>query len=232
MRTVQVPLVKTIPIVYPESDGEPMGETEFHVLVLVGLLHTLRERYRGRPDVHVGGNLFMYFQQGDPTAVVCPDVFVAFGAAPGIRRTWKTWEEGGLFPQVIVELVSDESRSRDLGPKRGLYEVLGVRDYFVFDPAGEALDPPLRGWRRQGDVLVPIEPEAGAARRRLRSEALELFVEEEGHQVRLIDARTGKPLLLPAEEADARRAEAEARRMAEAEVERLRGELERLKRDS
>jgi Uma2 family endonuclease len=220
-RIVELPLVRKIPIVYPASDGDPMGETEWHVLWTLRLLHALRERYRDRTDVHVGGNLFIYFGEGEPTDVVCPDVFVAFGARPGLRRVWKTWEEGGLFPQVIFELISDESRSRDLGPKRGLYEVLGVRDYFAFDPTGEALDPPLRGWRRAGEVLVPIDAEPGATRR-LRSDALGLFVQQDEERLRLVDVRTGERLPFPEEEA-------EARRQAEAEAGRLRRRIERLK---
>lgn len=218
---VELPLVPRIPIVYPESDGAPMGESEWHVFLMLRLLHVLKERFKDLPDVHVGGNLFIYFKEGDPTEVVCPDLFVAFGAKPGLRHTWKTWEEGGLFPQVIIELVSEDSKRRDLGPKRGLYEVMGILDYFVFDPTGEILETALRGWTRQGGALTPIPPEPGVDRTRLRSSALGVFLQEEGESLRLIDAETGAPLPFPEEEADARRA-------AEVEVARLRAEIERL----
>jgi len=211
-------------IVYPESDGEPMGETEWHVVTLLALLHLLRERFKDRPEVHAGGNLFIYFEEGDPAQVVCPDLFVAFGAKPGLRRTWKTWEEDGLFPQVILELLSSSTRRTDLGAKRGAYEALGVEEYFTYEPPDEYVEPRLRGWRRQGEVLVPLDPQrTDDGRLRLDSERLGLFLEDEGDRLRFRDRETGEPLPFAEEEA-------EARRKAEAEVERLRAELDRLRR--
>lgn len=224
-------------IVYPESDGEPMGETEWHVFTLLATLHVLSQRFADRPDAHPGGNLFVYFEEGDPTQVVCPDLFVAFGAEPGRRRTWKTWEEGGLFPQLIVELLSTSTRRTDLGAKRGAYEALGVEEYFTFEPPDEYVEPRLRGWRRDGDVLVPLEPETTRdGRVRLESELLDAWLEDEGERLRLRDRTTDEPLPFADEEADARRQEAEARReeaearrKAEDEVARLRAELDRLR---
>jgi len=231
VKPIECLLIPKPVIVYPESDGEPMGETEWHVVTLLALLHVLRERFKDRPDVHPGGNLFLYFEEGDPTQVVCPDLFVAFGAKPGLRRTWKTWQEDGLFPQVILELLSTSTRRTDLGAKRGAYEALGVEEYFTYEPPDEYVEPRLRGWRRQGDVFVPLEPErADDGRLRLRSDHLGLFVEDEGDRPRLRDLETGEPLLFADEEAEARRREVEARRKADAEVARLRAELERLRR--
>ncbi len=235
--TAETPPARPWPVFYPESDGAPVGETGWHVDWFVRLQEVLRERYRGRTDVYVGGNMFIYFTEGDPRDVVCPDAFVAFGTRPDQRRTWKTWEEGGLFPQVVFELVSDDSKSRDLISKRGLYEVLGVQDYLVYDPTGEALTAPrLRGWSRRGGVLAPMEPERGAAAHRLRSDALGVWVEEHPQGLRLIDANTGERLLFADELAEARqraetlleveRGEKEA---AQAEIQRLRAEIERLK---
>lgn len=37
-------------------------------------------------------------------------------------------------PDLIVEILSPASRSRDLGPKRRLYERAGVREYWIVDP--------------------------------------------------------------------------------------------------
>jgi Uma2 family endonuclease len=228
-KPIECLLIRKPVIVYPESDGEPMGETEWHVFTLAALLQVLQERFKDRPDVHPGGNLFLYFEEGDPTEVVCPDVFVAFGAKPGLRRTWKTWEEEGLFPQVILELLSTSTRRTDLGAKRGAYEALGVEEYFTYEPPDEYVEPRLRGWRREGGALVPIEPEwTDDGHLRLRSDRLGLFVEDEGSRLRLRDLETGEPLLFADEEAEARRQAEEARRQADAEVARLKAELESL----
>ncbi len=228
MHIIEVPLIDLPPVTYPESDGQPMGETDWHVYLTSGLLQIFLARYRDREDVHAGANLFMYFKEGDPTAVVAPDVYVAFGVKPGKRRVWKTWEEG-RFPQVVFEVCSKDSRLRDVGPKRGLYEVLGVTDYFVYDPTGEALEPPvLRGWSRRGDVLVPIEPHISDGRVLLRSPGLGVDVYDEGDRIRLVDVESGEPVLYHDEEAAARKTAETGRLTAEAEVERLRAEIERL----
>ena len=57
---------------YPESDGKPMSETAKHYWTSVDIAMVLRSRHVGRADAYVGGNLFMYFREGDPRAVVSP----------------------------------------------------------------------------------------------------------------------------------------------------------------
>jgi Uma2 family endonuclease len=37
--------------------------------------------FQDRADVYVSGNIFIYYEEGNPEAVVVPDVFVLFGAA-------------------------------------------------------------------------------------------------------------------------------------------------------
>ena len=61
---------------YPESDGQPMAETELHREEMTYLIQALQSWYRDEPDIHVGGNLFLYYVQGNPRAVVSPDVYV------------------------------------------------------------------------------------------------------------------------------------------------------------
>jgi hypothetical protein len=73
-------------IVYPESDGEPMAETEIHLDETIYLIEALRERFRETPDAYVWGDMFLYFKQGDPRSVVSPDVFLVKGVAKRQRR--------------------------------------------------------------------------------------------------------------------------------------------------
>ena len=63
-------------IKYPESDGKPMGETGVHVDVMLAVLAMLRRHYSGNDRVAVLANMFLYYEEGDPRKVVCPDVFV------------------------------------------------------------------------------------------------------------------------------------------------------------
>jgi hypothetical protein len=133
------------------------------------------------------------------------------------------WEEGQP-PAVVFEITSRGTRLEDLGTKRALYAMLGVREYFLYDPLGDYLQPPLQGYRLQeGEYQRMLPGDEGA----LASQELGLELRVEAGQLRLLNPTTGARLLTPAEAQAAWRAEAAARRAAEAEVERLRAELAR-----
>ena len=199
---------------YPETDGKPMGETDIHIAQIIDLLFALTRYFREDPQVYVAADLLLYYVEGDPKEFVVPDVFVVRGVPKGQRRIYRLWEEGRA-PDVVFEITSASTRREDLGTKRVLYADLGVKEYFVFDPTGEDLRPPLRAFRLSGSEYQPLkEP--------VFSEVLGLELQIVDKHLRLFDPRTGKRLLTPAE-ADA------AREAAEVEVERLRAELEKLK---
>ena len=71
---------------YPESDGEPFAETDFHREWMIRILDIFQQRFEGQ-QVYVSGNLLMYFVEGDPTKSVAPDTLVVKGVAPGHLRT-------------------------------------------------------------------------------------------------------------------------------------------------
>jgi len=207
-------VLRPLIIYYPESDGEPMAETDTHRKQMVYLIEALDDYFRDDPQVYVAGNLFLYYEEGDPRQVVAPDVFVVKGVPKGDRRTYKLWEEEDKGPQVVFEVSSRSTRKEDLGPKKGTYEMLGVREYFLFDPLGEYLEPPLVGyWLEEGGYRR-------AAGERLVSEVLGLELRVEGECLWLYAPETGEKLLSPLEAQAARRAEAAARREAEARAER------------
>ncbi|MDY6875853.1 MAG: Uma2 family endonuclease [Chloroflexota bacterium] len=198
-------------VYYPESDGEPMAETDTHINQLIYLREALSDYLRDDPNVYVAGNLFVYYEEGDPSQVVAPDVFVVKGVPKRDRRIYQVWKEN-KGPDVVFELTSRSTWREDLGPKKGTYEMLGVEEYFIFDPLGEHLEPHLMGFRLAEWGYQPIEE------RPLVSSRLDLELRVEGDMLRLVDPATGEKLLTPLEAQ-------EARRQAEAEVERLRAEL-------
>ena len=217
------------PVYYPESDGEPMAETDTHRKQMTYLLDALEDYFRGDADVYVAGNLFVYYREGDPTRVVAPDVFVVKGVPKRNRRIYQVWKEGKA-PDVVFELTSRGTQQEDLGPKKGTYEMLKVQEYFIFDPLGEYLEPRLVGFRlaEWGYRRVAEEP--------LVSQMLGLELRVEGEMLRLVDPETGEKFLTSLESQEARRRaealatrEIETRRQAEAEVERLQAELARLR---
>src|SRR5438046_7767756 len=93
-------------IVYPDGDGKPMAETGIHVLVMVTLITTLRHYYRHRRDVYVIGNIFFYYEEGNPAARRSPDVMVIKGVdSEPERGSFRTWEERAM-PCVVIEVTS------------------------------------------------------------------------------------------------------------------------------
>lgn len=198
---------------YPESDGEPMAETEIHLDITIDLIQGLRRRYRDEPDVYVVGDMFLYYVQGNPRAVVSPDVFLVHGVPKRPRRRiYKLWEEGKA-PSLAIEVTSDSTREEDLGKKKRIYEQLGIEEYFLFDPLGDYLKPPLQGYRLVDGRYRTIPPGRDGS---LHSLTTGLILRPEADsQLRLVDAGTGE--VLPSED------ELEDRlRTAEAELARLR----------
>jgi Uma2 family endonuclease len=224
-----------------------MGETDEHRVEMVRHIEILEDYYAGQ-NVYVSGDLLVYYEPGNPRKYVVPDAFVVKGLAPRRRRVYKIWVEGKA-PDVVIETTSRKTRRKDTVDKPQLYARLGVKEYFLFDPDQEYLDPPLQGYRLAGGVFVPIEADS-AGYLNSRELALNLCIGE-GH-VQFYRLDTGQRLLARAERAaaeheradreaerarqEAKRAEdeakraqreAEAREALEAELARLRAELER-----
>jgi Uma2 family endonuclease len=200
---------------YPDSDGRFMGETDYHSIALIGLREGLEDHFARRDDVYVASNLIYYFQEGEPRSRRDPDVLVAKGVGKHRRRSFRIWEEK-VVPCTLFEIASRKTWRVDVGEKRQLYAQLKVKEYFVFDPEARYLDPPLQGFRLVKGRSVAMTPTADGS---LTSRQLGLRLVPEGGLLRLIDVKTGQPVLTRSERAEA----------LAAEVERLRALLAQLK---
>ena len=218
-------------VLYPCSDGQPMAETQIHGECMMYVTAALRRWFEkhGRADVYVGSNNFLYYERGNPRAVVAPDVYVVLGApAYPARDTYMLWNEP-KGPDFVLEVTSASTRRDDERRKRDVYAALGVREYFLYDPRAEYLTPPLQGFRlHDGEYralpAVTVLSNRGVA---MTSEVLrlELRDEREARMVRLHDRATGEDLptygeaeRTGREAAEARREEVTARRAAEARL--------------
>ena len=144
---------------YPESDGQPMAETELHRDLMIDSILTLKARFQDVPAVCVSGNMLMYYVPRDAKKSLAPDVFVTFGIERKQRRIYRIWEEGKP-PDFVLEFSSKGTFKNDLGAKKTLYaEVLGIREYFLYDAERKYLPTPLMGFRLVGAAYVPIRPE-------------------------------------------------------------------------
>ena len=81
--------IGTVPtLVYPESDGEPMAETPKHQQVMIDCMDILRNHFYAAPDVYIGGNMLLYYEEGNPRKSISPDVFMVRGLSKKDLRTY------------------------------------------------------------------------------------------------------------------------------------------------
>jgi Uma2 family endonuclease len=209
-----------------------MAESDFQRKPLTYAVDALSLYFQDRPDVYVSGNLFLYYEEGNPEAVVAPDVFVVFGTPKHDRATYQLWNEPKA-PDFILEITSRSTRSKDQGPKRGTYAFLGVREYVQYDPTQDYLRPPLQGFRLVGENYEPL-PYITLTDNVvvLHSEVLGLELRLDNRVLRFFDPMSGRYLLSYQEAEQARQAaedrarqEATARQAAEARLAELEARL-------
>ena len=147
-------------IVYPDSDGEPMAENEEQLYAMIDAITTLREWYASQEDVHVGGDLLIYYRMNDNETRVAPDVFVVFGSDKALRLSWIVWREGKA-PDIVMELASGSTWRRDMREKRDIYAGMGVTEYWRFDPTSTYFSPPLIGETLVNGEYTRIELTSG-----------------------------------------------------------------------
>jgi Uma2 family endonuclease len=183
-------ITKAPPIDYPASDGKPMAETDLHRDWMIKNIQRL-ERFFSGQRVYVSGNLLIYFEKGNPRKSVAPDTFVVKNCKPGRREIFQTWKEGRT-PNFILETTSKTTRREDRGKKKTIYAQLNVGEYFLYDPRGDWLDPPLQGFRLVNGNYEPIPPDADGG---IVSQELGVrFVLENG-DLTMFDVATGERLL-------------------------------------
>ena len=196
---MKTPAGSSIKVEYPSSDGERMSENQWQLWAMVDAITMLQAHFADR-SAHVTGDLFIYYEEGNPRARVAPDVFVILGAPKHSRMNYKLWEEPGGPPDFVLEVVASANTHREaLGWKRALYARLGMREYWQFDSTGEYLTPALQGLRLHGGEYrpIPVKPEAG--KRILPSDALGLDLRVEKGKLRFHDPESGEDLLTHSE---------------------------------
>ncbi|MHB1561984.1 MAG: Uma2 family endonuclease, partial [Isosphaeraceae bacterium] len=138
---------------YPDSDGNPMAENTLQFQWIVTIKEGVEAVYWHDPDVFVAGDLLWYPVEGVPTERMAPDTLIAFGRPKGRRGSYRQWEEGGIAPQVVFEVLSPGNRAAELQRKFEFYERYGVEEYYIYDPdTGD-----LEGYLRRGGRLRKID---------------------------------------------------------------------------
>lgn len=149
--------IKSAPtILYPESDGKPMAETDTHRDLITDCIQTLEWHYREEPDVYVSGNLLVYYEPYPNPRAVAPDVFVVHGVSKKQRRIFVTSEENKA-PDFVLEVGSRGTYRQDLERKKNIYAArLGVKEYYIYIPYG-VVEEAFMGFRLVEGAYERIE---------------------------------------------------------------------------
>ena len=239
------PLSDVPPDNLPCDDGEPM-ETPWHRAAMNLMIDVVGCHFRERDDFFVGGNMFVYYrhqqwsEELESTHFRGPDFFYVSGVERHRSRPYyAVWDEGGRYPNAIVELLSPTTEKIDRVDKRELYQnVFRTPEYFLCGAevatleglrltGGRGYEPILpneRGWLWSEQLQLWLGPWTGT------------YLGDTMTWLRVYDA-SGQ-LVLRDEERMAERAEQEKQRaeqekqradLAETEASRLRREVEELR---
>lgn len=190
---------------------EPQMETTQHYQQLALLVSSLEWHWRERDDFFIGANLTVYYdhEQLRRRQFLGPDFFLARDTTRTPRNSWVVWEEGGRYPDLIIELLSDSTAKVDRTDKKLLYQnVFRCPEYFWFSP----ITAEFSGFRLAGRWYEAIAADERGWR---WSEVLGLYLGVEDGWLRYFEPngeRVPKP------------AEAALREMKQAETERQRAE--------
>jgi Uma2 family endonuclease len=144
-------------IVYPDCDGQPMSDNTLQFSWIVKIKENLEILYADNPQVFVAGDLLWYPVEGDNTIRRAPDAMVAFDRSKGYRGSYRQWEEAGIAPQVVFEVLSPGNRLAEMTAKFEFYDRYGVEEYYIYDP--DRVD--FTGWVRVAGRLQGISEIAG-----------------------------------------------------------------------
>ena len=209
----------------PEQPEDAMQQDD----TIHDVMSVLKARYENDADVLWSNQTNVIYDSAVPGSVVAPDGYIVFGVdANAIKRDRRSYriDEWGVAPGFVLEVASESTASRDLGEKREIYAGMGAREYWRLDRTGDIYGEPLVGERLVDGEYVAFELHTepnGDIWSRSEVLGVDFYCRVEGGLGRFLlrDSATGEWLNTLAEERAARRA-------AEAKVQELQAELDRL----
>ena len=152
------------PIVYPDSDGEPMADNTLQYQWITKIKGNLEIAFKDDPQVFVAGDLLWYPVEGNPKIRAAPDAMVVVGRPKGDRGSYMQWLEADLAPQVVFEILSPGNRAGRMVEKSAFYLRYGVEEYYIYDPD----NPEVSGFLRSNDTWSAIPDMHGWVSPRLK----------------------------------------------------------------
>ncbi len=134
-----------------------------HLRALFYNFNGLGTHFEGRP-VQVSADLPLWYvrfgrDRRPRRRHVSPDVLVTLDVEPRHDLDKQVVWEVGKAPDFVLEVLWPSTWRRDLTAKKRIYELIGVREYFVFDATGRCPPPPLRGFALSGGAYRPVQEE-------------------------------------------------------------------------
>ncbi|ERT04169.1 restriction endonuclease family protein [Lyngbya aestuarii BL J] len=151
---------------------EPPLESELHLRQILLLIQMLESLWQDRQDFYAFGNLTIYYspEQQKTQNFRGPDFFVVLNTERKPRKSWVVWEEGGKYPNVIIELLSPSTANIDRTTKKEIYQdIFRTPEYFWFSP--NTLE--FQGFEIIRGEYEPIQPNEQG---KLWSKQLQLFL--------------------------------------------------------
>lgn len=184
-------------IYYPETDESIMPEGIQHFLLSVHLASMLLAFFANQNDTKVFGNVMLYYEEYNPKKVISPDLMICFGLPKVPHRVYKIWETK-VVPTVVMEFASETTWLKDVSTKLGLYQKLGVKEYYIYDVEYAHLPTALMAYRLDNGVLTEIE----ISNNRILSESLGLELVDTGETLRFYNPEINEFLMTMEEMAE------------------------------
>ena len=114
-------------IVYPESNSRPIAENTLQFEWIVTIKEGLDFLFDDDPNVFVAGDLLWYPTiKGGATKLVSRPTPWSLWPAQGIWRLIHEWEENGIPPQVVFEVLSPGNRPDEMIKKHRKFFTSGM----------------------------------------------------------------------------------------------------------
>lgn len=118
----------------PDSDETPV-DNELQILIPNLLLAILAAIWQARDDWFFGINMGIYYRANKPAIV--PDGFLSLGVERFVgengRSSYVFWEEDGISPILLLEIVS-QTYNFEYEQKKVNYAKLGILYYVIYAP--------------------------------------------------------------------------------------------------
>ena len=171
------------------------------VLPPEGMIHFVPQSYMQSaleiwlddPKTLVASQMFIYYEPGNPSVSVSPDVYVIPNVGNDLRRSYFLWVERQV-PTFAMEVTSPSTHRRDRAFKRDLYESWGVQEYWQYDPHARLLTPLLQGNRLVDGRYqpIPVDVDVDSGRCVAYSAAVNLELRAGREWFRFADPATGR----------------------------------------